>query len=88
MSFIESYTPSTIDKIIGNNQQIASINGLMKEGYTGVLCIVGPQNIGKTNSLNILLKNNKYRIKRFDVMKNKKNIVEVNRNGHGKYGRH
>lgn len=77
MSFIESYIPSTIDKIIGNNQQIASINGLMKEGYTGVLCIVGPQNIGKTNSLNILLKNNKYRIKRFDVMKNKKNIYDV-----------
>ena len=77
MSFIEKYTPSTIDKIIGNKHHIACINELLSERFNGTLCIIGPQDIGKTNSLQILLKHHKYRIKYIDITKNKKNVYEI-----------
>ena len=77
MSFIQKYIPNTIDKIIGNKQQIACINQLLKEKFNSVLCIIGPQDIGKTNSLKILLNHHKYRIKYIDITKNKKNIYEI-----------
>jgi len=77
MSFIENYTPSTIDKIIGNKQLIESINVLLKENFNSIMCVLGPQNVGKTNSLQILLKHHKYRIKYLDITKNKKNVFEV-----------
>ena len=53
MSFIQKYIPNTIDKIIGNKEQIACINQLLTERFNSVLCITGPQAIGKTNSLKI-----------------------------------
>ena len=77
MSFIQKYIPNTIDKIIGNKQQISCINDLLTEKYNDVMCILGPQDIGKTNSLKILLNNHKYRIKYIDITKNKKNVYEM-----------
>lgn len=77
MSFIQKYIPNTIDKIIGNKQQIEYINQLLKEKFNNVLCIIGPQDIGKTNSLKILLNKHKYRIKYIDITKNKKNVYEI-----------
>lgn len=77
MSFIEKYIPNTIDKIVGNKDQIACINELLSQRFNSVLCIIGPQDIGKTNSLQILLKHHKYRIKYIDIIKNKKNVYEI-----------
>lgn len=77
MSLIQRYTPTTIDKIVGNKQHISSITSLLENNFNGVLCVVGPSNIGKTNSMNIILKNYKYSIKYVDIMKNKKNIFSV-----------
>ena len=77
MSFIQKYTPSTIDKIIGNKHEISCINQLLTEKFNSTLCIIGPQDIGKTNSLQILLKHHKYRIKYIDITKNKKNVYEI-----------
>jgi AAA+ ATPase superfamily predicted ATPase len=77
MSFIENYVPTTIDKIIGNKHRINSINNLLKENFNSIMCVLGPQNIGKTNSIKIILKHHKYRIKYLDITKNKKNVFEV-----------
>jgi hypothetical protein len=77
MSFIQKYTPSTIDKIIGNKHEISCINQLLTDKFNSTLCIIGPQDIGKTNSLKILLSHHKYRIKYIDITKNKKNVYDI-----------
>jgi hypothetical protein len=77
MSLIELYTPSTIDKIIGNKSQISTINSLLEQKFNNIMCVVGPSDIGKTNSLKIIFKYHKYTIKYVDIKKNKKNIYEV-----------
>jgi len=70
MSLIELYTPSTIDKIIGNKSQISTINSLLEQKFNNIMCVVGPSDIGKTNSLKIIFKYHKYTIKYVDIKKN------------------
>lgn len=78
MSWIEKYTPTTLDKVIGNKNEIEILKQLIVEDK--YFLVYGEESIGKSNTVKIMLKNFNFNVELIDLDKNKKNAFEVLRN--------
>lgn len=77
MSWIQRYIPTTVDKIIGNKNAINVLFNFIDGEACCPLLVYGESNLGKSNSVKLVLKNKNFNIISIDLIKNKKNFLEI-----------
>jgi len=80
MSWIEKYTPTTLEKVIGNKPEIENLKKTITEEESKHILIYGESLLGKSNTAKILLKSFNFNLQLIDLNKNKKNVFETLRN--------
>ena len=77
MSWIQKYIPTTVDKIIGNKNSINDLFKYTDQETCPPLLVYGESNLGKSNSVKLVLKNKNFNTITIDLIKNKKNFFEI-----------